>query len=155
MSARTDTSGTRNGQNPPANESTPLLHPIQPRNRQSQSRTSRGSAFSFLSRRSLDYEALNASAVDDEYDYDFDSPNGLLRHRSRLNSHPVLEPPEEIKKRDSVAEKAPERDINEGHEQGEGEGREREGKFMNVGPVRFWCVFITILLGAYHHHYLL
>lgn len=66
----------------------------------------------------------------------------------------MLEEPEDIKKRDSITVQtietaAPAQDSSEGHCDGDAgsEGGDLNSKYMNVGTVRFWCVFVTILLG--------
>lgn len=88
-------------------------------------------------------EAIS-SAIDDGYDGEL-----LMRARSRLNSYPVLPDPESIKKKDEQIVHAIEhaRSQHNGEEEEVDPGDDPNSKYMRVGPLRFWLVFTTVLLG--------
>lgn len=102
-------------------------------------RTSRTSDRGLLGRGSRD-EAIS-SAIDDGYE-----ENDLVRQRSRLNSYPVMIEPEFTKRKDDVNITAVQSRGSAAEESQSG-GFDPNSKYTNVGPLRFWCVFITVLLG--------
>lgn len=122
------------------------------RHRQSSGRGSRQLAAAVIlsrgNRGSVD-EAIS-SAIDDGYDGE-----QLMRARSRLNSYPVLPEPEGIKKKDEETVHT----IEQVGSQDEAEAGETDpendpnSKYMRVGPLRFWLVFTTVLLGMYKFIY--
>jgi hypothetical protein len=85
--------------------------------------------------------AITTSALEDGFGLD------LSRQRSRLGSYPVLAEPEDIKRRDSVFVDAIESEDTGSHGGDEAPENASNSKYMRVGPVRFWFVFITVLLG--------
>lgn len=82
-----------------------------------------------------------SSAIDDGYE-----ENDLVRQRSRLNSYPVMPEPEIMKGKDDVNVTAV-RSRGSGSEESQSGAADPNSKYTNVGPLRFWCVFITVLLG--------
>lgn len=104
-------------------------------------RLSRTSDRGLLGRGSRD-EAIS-SAIDDGYE-----ENDLVRQRSRLNSYPVVVEPEFTKRKDDVNITAV-LSRSSGTEESQSGGSDPNSKYTNVGPLRFWCVFITVLLGEW------
>ena len=125
-----------------ADEHTPLLL-TQSRpevHRNSKSRTSRGSLGIY---NAALRPVSDSSAIEDGFG------ESLVRHRSRLNSYPVAGLPEDAKRRDSlfVVEVENIRERSDSNQERQAEHDRSESKYMNVGPLRFWLVFTTILLG--------
>lgn len=87
---------------------------------------------------------VTSSSVDDDLD-----SNELVRHRSRLSSYPVLPEPEFTKKRDSVHIDLVENSHRPGSAGDNRNGSDSASKYMNIGSIRFWFVFTTILLGPF------
>ena len=110
----------------------------------------RGNNGGLFGRRTND-TAVSSTLGDGKYD-----KHEIVRHRSRLASYPVLPEPEEIKKGyeaaahalgiDRLLQAAADSMGGEDGVDGSHGGAKPDSKYMVVGTVRFWFVFITIML---------
>lgn len=139
----------------PANEFTPLLPAEEngPDDREPRSfpdataqhesqgaRNANGPTLTLQNRPSVD-EGFS-SAIADDYDGE-----ELTRHRSRLSSYPVL--PEVRAKKEGVQVSTVEDTEQNGSQTQQTDGEDSDSKYMRVGAVRFWFVFLTVLLGMF------